>query len=352
VATYTDTFNRTDAGTLGTASGGWSWTEWNNNHTIVSNTAVPENDSACGSFTPEHDSGDHSATVTVTTLPQASSFIGPVVRAPATIGTNNANTGELIVGMVSGASIDTWTIRTKGNNSSTLTTQATGGATSALAPGDVILVEASGTTVTVYQNGVQRVQWTSATLTTQKRAGIFCDMPGGASTYPAWDSFTAQDLVTTTTGVLAGTTPAPTGAIAATLADEGALAGTTQAPSGTLTAALSIAAELAGTTPAPSGDLFTTPPLEGAFAGTIPAPTGTLTAALSLVAALAGTTPAPSGTLTDVVASTVDYPIRAGTVTDHRTGRAPGTVLDHVARYRVPTLDPRDLYPPDYAEAY
>jgi hypothetical protein len=233
VTTVTDDFNRSDAGTLGTSSSGHLWVDWNNSHTIVSNAAVPENDSTCGSLTPELDSGDHFAQVTVATLPQANSFVGLVVRGPATVGTSASTAGELVLCGVTGAGNNSWVIRTKANLSATLTTQATG-ANSTLNAGDVIRVEAAGTTVTVFQNGVQRVQWTSATLTTQKRVGIYTDLPTSAVTYPIYDTFSAADI--TVAGHASGTGTAHNPTIIVTPA-AGAATGTGAASSATTTIA-------------------------------------------------------------------------------------------------------------------
>lgn len=137
-------------------------------------------------------------------------------------------------------------------------------------------------------------------------------------------------------GALAGTTPAPSGALTGSVIDAAALAGTTPAPSGSLAAALSVAAALAGSTSPPSGSLAASLADVGTLAGVTPRPAGALAAAVRVAAALAGLTRAPSGTLTNV-RPTLDltYPLRAGAVTDHVTRARAGVFIDHVERLRA-----------------
>jgi len=134
----------------------------------------------------------------------------------------------------------------------------------------------------------------AATLTDSGVLAGITPAPSGALTASLTDG-----------AALAGTTPAPTGALTATLTDVAALAGTTPAPAGALAASMTVTGALAGTTPAPAGTLFATPPNGGVLAGTTPAPSGALAAALRIAAALAGTTPAPFGSLTDLATTAV-----------------------------------------------
>lgn len=322
----TDDFNRADAGTLGTSSSGHTWAEWNNSHVITSNGAAPENDGTCGSFTPELSTGDHFVEFTVATLPQANSFVGLVVRGPTTVGTSAATSGDLILCGVTGAGNNSWVIRTKANLSTTLTTQATGGVTSALVAGDVIRVEASGATVTMYQNGVQRVQWTSATLTTQKRVGIYTDLPTNAVTYPRYDSFSATDLLVT--GQLSGALPVLAslgGQSAGIVRTSGAIQGALPAlvaPGDSISGSVSTAGELAAPLPVLTslgGTAAADVSVSGQLAGALPvlvAPGGQLAGGVRVTGQLGGALPVLT-TLGGVwrIVSATDKHLRMGTPT-------------------------------------
>lgn len=189
---FADDFNRPDSAALGTSSSGIAWgAEYSNTFVITSNAAVPENDSACAVFTPELSSGDQWAQATVSSVPQVSSFVGPIVRGPQTIGTNGTGTGAFLVATVSGASLSTYAIRAKAESSTTLTLGASA-AGPTIAAGDVIRIEVIGTTCTLVHNGTTRVQWTAVTVAaTQRRAGFYSDLAPSAVTFGAYDNFSA-----------------------------------------------------------------------------------------------------------------------------------------------------------------
>jgi hypothetical protein len=189
---FSDTFNRAD-GAIGTSSSGGIWSEWNNALTVVSNRAQQENANACGIFTPELSSSDQFAEATVVSFTAGiSSFAGPVVRAPATIGTTSANTEALYLITVSNTTMDFFTIRRKESLSATVTVLAS--ATQAIAPGDVLRLEAQGDALRAYRNGALVVSASGAVLTAQRRAGIFNDAGAGATL--VWDDFSAGALST------------------------------------------------------------------------------------------------------------------------------------------------------------
>jgi hypothetical protein len=185
---FSDTFNRADAGSLGTSSGGGTWTEWANGFTIVSNQAVQENESTCGAFTPELASSDQYAEATVANFTTGiSSFIGPVVRAPATLGTSPSTTGQFYLITVSATGMNTFNIRVKNDLAGTTTTLVS--TTQAISPGDVLRLEAQGNVLRAYRNGALVTSYTGATLTDQKRTGIYSD--AGVGAVITWDNFSA-----------------------------------------------------------------------------------------------------------------------------------------------------------------
>jgi hypothetical protein len=191
MATYADDFNRADAGSLGTASGSWPWTEWSSNFTIVSNKARQESEFTCGAFTPELDSSDQYVEVTVTSVTTGqSSFVGPIVRAPATIGTGPTDTGAYYGLIVSAVAMNTFAIREKVVNSTTHNTLAS--VTQAITSGDVLRLEAQGSSLRGYLNGNLMVSYDSAILSDQKRAGLYNDAATGMTF--DWDNFSAGDL--------------------------------------------------------------------------------------------------------------------------------------------------------------
>jgi hypothetical protein len=96
----------------------------------------------------------------------------------------------------------------------------------------------------------------------------------------------AVDPADADAGVLAGTTPAPTGALAGSVVDSGALAGTTPAPSGALTSSTSAPGVLAGVTRAPSAILAGAVQTAGVLDGATRAPHGTLTDVVPVVEVL------------------------------------------------------------------
>lgn len=106
-----------------------------------------------------------------------------------------------------------------------------------------------------------------------------------------------------TSGALAGTTAAPSGALTGQHIAAGALAASTGAPTGTLAATLAATGALAAATPAPTGALTGALTIVGALDAGTAAPSGTLAGGVPAVGALAGVTAAPSGALAGTVES-------------------------------------------------
>jgi hypothetical protein len=183
-----DTFNRTNAATLGTSSSGDAWTEWTSGYQIVSNRARPDAETAAAAFTPELTSSDQYAEATVGSFTAGiSSFIGPIVRAPATIAAVNSSTGAFYFLTVSGTGMESWTLRRKDALVSSSTPLAV--ATRPIAAGDVLRVEAQGDVLRGYHNGTLVLSYTGAVLTDQKRTGLYIDEGTGAIV--EWESFAA-----------------------------------------------------------------------------------------------------------------------------------------------------------------
>lgn len=86
----------------------------------------------------------------------ASVFVGPGVRMPALTGALNT-IGDFYVFLVSGASMNTLTIRRKDNLATTLTQMDTA-VTQTVAAGSVLRCEAEGTDVVGYVNGVEAIR--------------------------------------------------------------------------------------------------------------------------------------------------------------------------------------------------
>lgn len=203
MATFTDDFDRADAGSLGA-----SWVEWTAGHIISGNKALPESNSACASFSAtDLDSDDHYAEYTLTGNPPASPFFGPIVRA-ANIGTSATNTGAYYVLMVSGASANAVSIRRKAASSGTVTLIASG--TQAVVAGDVLRLEAEGSTIRAKVNGVVICSVTDTVVPAgQRRVGLYSDMPNSGPGTLGYDNFSAADL--------GGGTPQSTSAARVTL---------------------------------------------------------------------------------------------------------------------------------------
>lgn len=203
MSTFTDDFNRADAGSLGA-----NWVEWTSGHIISGNKALPESNAACASFSAtDLDSDDHYAEYTLTGNPPASPFFGPIVRA-ANIGTSATNTGAYYVLMVSGASANAVSIRRKAASSSTVTLIASG--TQAVVGGDVLRLEAEGSTIRAKVNGVVVCSVTDTVVPAgQRRVGIYSDMPNSGPGTLGYDNFSAADL--------GGGTPQSTSAARVTL---------------------------------------------------------------------------------------------------------------------------------------
>jgi hypothetical protein len=208
VATFTDDFNRSNSTDLGV-----NWVEVSGDWSIVSNQLSP---GAAGGTIILRAAGamattDHFAQVTIAATTAASQ--GVWCRGNA-----NISTGYLWRN--NGTSWDLFSV--VGGSFTAIGTYA-----AAAAPGDVAKVQAVGSIVKGFVNGVQRVSVTDTAVTTGTSVGIRSDSAGAIR----YDDFTAGDVTAGTTLTL---TPA-----AATQA--------AQALTGSKTATLATALETAAT---------------------------------------------------------------------------------------------------------
>lgn len=189
--TITDNFNRSDASTLGTSSGGWSWTDdasansaaWR----ITSNTGGPTTDH--GQITSEMaraesdlSSSDHYAQVVGVTFggPFAGAACGAVRCAS---GTSNSYRSGLRTDV---AVMQKWV----SGSMTSLYQNATGAGTA----GDTVRVEASGSSITLKKNGSTVTTQTDSAISSGTRCGI-----AGRQTNVTMDNFEAGDLSSGTT---------------------------------------------------------------------------------------------------------------------------------------------------------
>lgn len=178
--TITDDFNRSDAASLGTASGGWSWTAVQSTQSIVSNVANIDA-SAFNSARAESDlsSADHYAQVSVVTLNANFNYIGGAVRFASA-----ANTHYVCVVAKGEGDIELWK-RVAGG----FTVLSTAGITQSIP--ETYKTSINGSTLKGYQAGVERVSTTDTAITGNTRTGI-----SGYQDYGTLrvDDFEAADL--------------------------------------------------------------------------------------------------------------------------------------------------------------
>jgi hypothetical protein len=222
VASFSDDFNRPNSTDLGAG-----WVEVSGDWSVVSSQLSPG--AAGGTIilraAGAMDSNDHSAQVTIAATTAASQ--GVWCRG-------NSNISQGYLWRNNGTSWDLFSV--VGGSFTVIGTY-----TAAAAPGDVAKVQAVGSTIKGFVNGVERISVTNTAVTTGASVGIRSDSAGAIR----YDDFSAADVTAgATLGIASSTETAQplAGAKAATLgiATE---ASSAQAVVGTKTVALAPAAE-------------------------------------------------------------------------------------------------------------
>jgi hypothetical protein len=277
VASFTDDFNRADSTDLGAG-----WVEVSGDWSIVSNQLSP---GAAGGTIILRAAGamasdDNSAQVTIASTAAASHGVWCRGNANISSGYLWRNDGS------------TWDLFSVVGGSFT----AIGSYAAAAAPGDVAKVQAVGSTIKAFVNGVERVSLTNTHVTTGVNVGIrsesagairfdnftAADVTAGATLTPATATETAQPLTGTITAPLTPATAADTAQPLAggktTALDTGVTSEAAQQPTGSKTATLDTALETADpqpltgtkTAPLPAAEQTeTAQPLAGTMTGSL-----------------------------------------------------------------------------------
>ncbi|MEV6105717.1 hypothetical protein AB0M28_13515 [Streptomyces sp. NPDC051940] len=178
MATFSDDFNRADSSNLGAG-----WVEVSGDWSIASNRLHPG--TATGTVIARAatamDTSDHSAQATIAVAAVASQGVWCRGDASLTTGYLWRNDGS------------TWNLFAVSGGFTSIGSFA-GGAVS----GDVMKVQAVGSTIKGFVNGVERVSVTNTTVTSGTSCGLRSDTPGTLR----YDDFTAADFVS---GVTLGT---------------------------------------------------------------------------------------------------------------------------------------------------
>lgn len=190
MASFTDDFNRPDSSSLG-----GNWVEVSGDWSIVSNQLSPGNDGGTIILraATAMDSSDHSTQATIAATTAASHGVWCRGNTGFSSGYLWRNDGS------------EWTLFSV--VSSTFT--AIGSYTAAAAPGDVAKVQAVGSTIKGFVNGVQRVSVTDTAVASGTSVGIRCI----SSSAIRFDDFAAADV---TAGAPLGTASETDGAQALT----------------------------------------------------------------------------------------------------------------------------------------
>lgn len=170
MATITDTFDRADAGTLGTASGGFSWTQVAGSIGISSNSAAS---STSGNNTARAESAlsaDHYAQIEV--VVQGANGVGPCCRFDA-----SANT--FYVAYDDASSLRLFRVITGGFTEI--------GSASSVAAGSIVKIQANGTTIKVFDDGVEVISVTDGDITGNTHTGILVGQSGVVDDFEAGD---------------------------------------------------------------------------------------------------------------------------------------------------------------------
>ncbi|MES9522462.1 hypothetical protein [Streptomyces capoamus] len=303
MTSFSDDFNRADSTDLGA-----SWVEVSGDWSIVSQQLSPG--AAGGTIilraATAMASNDNFAQVTIAATTTASQ--GVWCRG-------NSNISQGYLWRNNGTSWDLFSV--VGGSFTNLGTYA-----AAAAPGDVAKVQAVGTTITGYVNGVSRVSVTNSAVTTGTSVGIRSDSTSGVR----YDNFSAGDVAASVTGTatasFGGLTAAASGVPTVTGTGSAAFGGLVGAASGTPTVRGTAAASLGALTAAAAG----TPKVIGAGTFTGGSLTGTagsvrtvIGSATASFAGLFATASAPSH-VTGMAAVTF------GGLIGTARGRVPGAV--------------------------
>lgn len=231
MTTFTDDFNRADSSNLGA-----NWVEVSGDWSIVSNQLSP---GAAGGTIILRAAGamstnDNSAQVTIAATAAVSQ--GVWCR-----GNSNITSGYLWRN--DGTSWDLFQV--VGGSFTNIGTFA-----GAAAPSDVAKVQAVGSTIKGFVNGVQRVSVTDTAVASGTSVGIRSESSGSIR----YDDFTGADVSSTVTG----TGSAAFGALTATATGTRSVIGTSSAAFGALTGTASGTRTVSGTAAASFGALTTT----------------------------------------------------------------------------------------------
>lgn len=176
--TLSDTFNRADAGTLGTASGGFSWTTVAATYGIASNHARATDFEGAARAESDLSSVDHYVEMTMGSTPSLN-YMGPAARFSNAAQTFYTGFGQFeaadlrISKVVAGARTDLAT---------------SGGYTNAV--GDVMRITPNGSSLDLSINGVSQLSTTDTAITTGTRGGMWSYANGNCDA----DAWNASDL--------------------------------------------------------------------------------------------------------------------------------------------------------------
>jgi len=234
MTSFTDDFNRADSSDLGAG-----WVEVSGDWSIVSNQLSP---GALGGTiilraATAMASDDNSAQITIAATASASQ--GVWCRG-------NANISNGYLWRNNGTSWDLFSV--VGGSFTSIGTYA-----AAAAPGDVAKVQAVGSTIKAFVNGVERVSVTDTGVTTGTSVGVRSESVGALR----YDNFTGADVTAVVTGTAAGVfgglAGAASGVRTVTGAAAGSLGGLAGAASGTRRVNGAAAAVYGGLSGAASG---------------------------------------------------------------------------------------------------
>jgi hypothetical protein len=185
--TLADDFNRADAGTMGTASGGFTWTQYGAGMGVGSNRLVTNSLSfGWGRAESDLSSADHTAQLdAIQYHSSADGACGLSVRYGAS---DNTSYSALVYSPTFGNSSGQTQIYKVLSGSMTQLT--TGSLT--LAPPETIKVGISGSTLTIYQSGTSVLSTTDTSITGNLRTGAFI-YSGNNVGHGTFDNFVGDD---------------------------------------------------------------------------------------------------------------------------------------------------------------
>lgn len=186
--TIADTFNRSDSGTLGTSSDGWSWTDGVTGWTgggggfeIVSNQCKANGTSGDARAETDLSSADHWAYTTLIARTSTTHRFGAVARFDASAASGYYAHWGVVFGLERGCifKMVTGTETFLSFNADTVATS------------DVIETKVNGSTIYARRNSADKWSTTDTAVTGNTRSGLFCVIGGG--TDATFDDFGASD---------------------------------------------------------------------------------------------------------------------------------------------------------------